>query len=139
MAQSFVVSDPDDGHPILINGGTDGPDSDGMEPAIPVIKSSTSDMYIAPGLARLSAQGFPQTGSYRVILFSHYHGDSFCKYGADAQLKPEFVKACKIIKYRSCYLGVNTHKQQFFCWRWIRGHGAYFVADAEEGNLLGYS
>lgn len=113
LAQSFLVKDPVDGHPLLINGGLGGPDSDGLEPAILVASGEVSDMYTTPGLARLSVPSFLKTGVYSVKLFSHYHKEEFCKLAASKQLKPEYVPACRSVRYRACDLTVDTRKRKF--------------------------
>src|SRR5438105_663551 len=111
--QSFVEADPVDGHPLLINGGLAGPNSNGLEPAILVAQGTVSDMYIAPGLAKLSVPGFLKTGVYSVKLFSHYHKEAFCKLAAKKQLKPEYVSVCEFVRYRSCDLTVDTRQRKF--------------------------
>ena len=113
LAQSFIVKDPVDGHPLLINGGLAGLDSDGLEPAILVAGGNVSDMYTTPGLARLSVPTFLKTGVYSVKLFSHYHKEEFCKLAASKQLKPEYVSACRSVRYRSCDLTVDTRQRKF--------------------------
>jgi len=114
-AQSFqfLVKDAVDGHPLLINGGLGGPDSDGLEPAILVASGNVSDIYTAPGLARLSVPSFLKTGVYYVKLFSHYHKEEFCKLAASKQLKPEYVPACRSVRYRTCDLTVDTRQRKF--------------------------
>jgi len=113
LAQSFLVKDPVDGHPLLIDGGLGGPDNDGLEPAILVAGGKVSDVYTTPGLARLSVPTFLKTGVYSVKLFSHYHKEAFCKLAASKQLKPEYVPACRSVRYRSCDLAVDTRQRKF--------------------------
>jgi hypothetical protein len=110
---SFVVADPVDGHPLLINGGLGDMDRDGMEAAILVSEGNVSDMYIAPGLARLSGPSFLKDGVYHVKLFSHYHREEFCKYSASDQLRAEYVSLCRRVGYRACDFSVDTHQRKF--------------------------
>lgn len=109
----LVVPDPVDGHPVLINGGLGDMEHDGLEPAILVSEGMVSDMYIAPGMVRLTAQSFNKTGKYHVKLFSHYHRDAFCEFSASKQLKPEYLSACRSVGYRVCDFSVDTRERKF--------------------------
>jgi hypothetical protein len=109
MAQSsFIVIDPSDGSPALVDGGLDG-----MEPPIFVMSSATSDLYIGSGEVRLFSQTFQKEGIYRVRLFSHYHAREFCKNAASLALKPEYVSKCAEVGYRFCDLTVDTRERKF--------------------------
>ena len=74
---------------------------------------SISDIYIAPGLAKLSGPTFLKDGQYSVKLFSHYHRKAFCGTSARIQLKPEYLASCQSVGYRSCDLQVDTHERKF--------------------------
>jgi TonB family protein len=110
----LIEPNPADGRPLLVYSGCVTPSMDGWEIPILVYADSNVEHYVDKTCLAVSAQfGFGRSGKYDVRVYTFYKAkDGFCNTYPILLSKPEFMRECRRVIYKTRRLNVDTRNKK---------------------------